>query len=302
MKVLITGYFGLLGQAVARTAPPNTQIVGISRNIGYSIKHQIVAHNLSSPIDFKILPFGRPDIVIHCAAEGNVDKVQKNPDIGVRDILTATKNVIQACQGRPQIKLVHISSNAIYHGDQPLYNEKSPISPVNIYGNLKATCETLVQNAGNAYIIIRPLLLYGQPFLGRRGNLITALFSKLVAREEITIASNTVTQPLLVDDCAKAIWTAIEKDHWREFFNLAGPNRLTIGDIAHDIANLLDDQIGYGTHKLIKPVLMEYYNPDVPRPRDTSFDISYAQNKLDFTPTDLRIGIKQFWEQLNNPD
>ena len=80
MVIAITGSNGLLGQYLIRTQP-RTGFDGIAESNLHKIvelpRKVLDVSNFSQVLEvlFKI----QPDIIIHCAANGNVDDVENNP-------------------------------------------------------------------------------------------------------------------------------------------------------------------------------------------------------------------------------
>ena len=107
------------------------------------------------------------------------------------------------------------------------------------YGVLKSAGEQAVRCSNTSWMIIRPILMYGWPNEGRRKNWATTWLNKLKNKEECLVVNDTITQPLYNADCAKAIWTAINRNMYKECFNLAGPEKMTLYDFANIIADVI---------------------------------------------------------------
>jgi len=88
----------------------------------------------------------------------------------------ATKTIAEWCSVN-NTKLVYISTDYVFDGKNPPYNETSEISPVNIYGKTKAAGESYVRNVPN-HIIARIPLQYGFSVSGE-----DSLISKIIASD-----------------------------------------------------------------------------------------------------------------------
>ena len=114
MVILITGVKGLLGKYLIKTQPLKDCPEGVCDPLHEVIPCGREDLDLNDPISklFKI----QPDIIIHCAANGDVDSVENNPAEAVRSDLLATINLMEYCE-KMDCKLVTISTNAVYDGE-----------------------------------------------------------------------------------------------------------------------------------------------------------------------------------------
>jgi len=153
MKILITGAAGMLGSALCPAL--------IKKN------HEIVATDLASNDGIEFLDVRdfkkveetieriEPDIVMHLAAETDVDRCELEPDHAFRTNTIGTQNVSVLCQKR-NIVMVYISTIGVFYGDQfEPYTEFDLPNPINIYGRSKLEGEKIVQSLLNKFYIVR---------------------------------------------------------------------------------------------------------------------------------------------------
>ena len=292
MKVLITGASGLLGKALIQTKPKNVDLVLCSsKNSKVSNWLQI---DVSDRDDIGLIVKENPEIIIHCAAVGSVDKIQSEPNVGIDVNLFGVINMLDAAS-KTNAKIIIVSTNAVFDGNNPPYNEESILAPVNNYGIIKSCAEFCVRNSTIDWIIVRPILMYGNNNPGRRGNWVTIWIDKLTKNEKCKVVDDTVTQPLYSIDCAMAIWNAINLNEWNEVYNLAGPEIVQFVDFARKVAQSINCD-----ESLIVPVKSTEFPSIAPRPIDTSYDISKMVNKLKINPVDIKTGVKMMLsERLN---
>jgi len=176
MKILITGAAGFIGSNFIHWLLANTEhdIVGVDNLSGGYIEnmpkesHRFDFHIADSghqdSLD-NLFSFYKPDICYHMAAyasEGRSNSIRSfihfNNTLG-------TTNVINACVNH-NVKLVFLSSVAVYSGDPP-FNEWSTIpNPIDEYGLSKLMSEKSIEIAGNTqgldWCVIRPRNVYGE--------------------------------------------------------------------------------------------------------------------------------------------
>ena len=158
MRVLITGAAGMLGSAVF----PAFVAAG----------HDVVATDIE-PRDVLALPMGvldvrdstavaravesiRPDIVLHLAAETDLEKCEASPDHAFRTNTIGTQDVAIACR-ESGASLVYISTAGVFDGEKKdgPYTEFDEARPINIYGRSKYEGEVLVQRLVPRSFVVR---------------------------------------------------------------------------------------------------------------------------------------------------
>lgn len=294
MKILITGGSGLLGKSLLETQPNNCDItLTWNKNIyGVITKTLDVWYKLDirDRVDvFECFEMVKPDAVIHCAASGSVDFAEQHYQEVFRVNVTGLQNVIDAANGYKS-KLVYISTNAVFSGDNPPYNEKSPLNPVNAYGVIKRQAERVVQDAVTSWLIVRPFLLYGWPYPGGRGNWANVSVNRLRNGDKLKIVNDHIWQPTYAPDCAEAIWELLFQFLGNnEIFNVAQPERITLYEFILKVCKVfdLDDS-------LVEPVDSNYFSSIAKRPKDTSYDlfklfeVGIALNKVESGLSEMR--------------
>lgn len=181
--------------------------------------------------------------------------------------------------------MVHISSNGIYDGDNAPYAEDNIAKPINFYGVTKLEAENIVQKSNLIYSIVRPILMYGWPYLFERGNIVTIALSKLRKNEPINVYDDVYSNPLFVNSCAEVIWKIIY-DRKYATYNVAGADRVSIFELVRKAADVFDLN-----QNLVVPVKQGYFNELVKRPHDTSYRTDKMEKMLKIQPLTLEEGL-----------
>jgi len=288
MKILITGITGLLGWSLQRVAGREIELFGIyypERVLPIPLKSKARPANVADRTDMKsIFEWVKPDVVIHTAAIGSVDYAEKNKEHTKLINVHGTKIIIDLCEIFGS-NLVYISSNAVFDGKKPFYNELNEINPINYYGKLKVEAEQVVMQSSIRWSIIRPILMYGWPYPEERGNLVTMWINLLREKKHINVVDNVYSKPLYSDTCAEAVFTAIEKNK-NGIFHIAGGDHVSLYDFAKITAEVFELDSG-----LVHPVPDSFFDELAPRPKDTSFDTTKMERELGIMPTSLREGL-----------
>lgn len=263
MKVLITGGSSLLGKALSTTAPDcadlhstwfTNYVTGCAYHLDISNKSQVAY----------IFERVKPEIVIHCAAVGSVDYTE-NHFIETHQVnVLGTENVLRCAQDFKAL-FVYISTNAVFDGAAPPYEETRPRQPVNRYGSIKREAEDLVM-AGFNWLIIRPFMLYGWPYHGGRSNWFVTILSRLEKGETVKLVDDTYWQPSLALDVAQAIWRLIQPDIAIGIYHVASDERVSLYEFGLKIAEVWGYDAG-----LVQPIKSSSLKGIAPRPQDTTF-------------------------------
>ena len=107
----------------------------------------------------KILTTGKFQIIINCAALARMreceNNISKAIDVNVSGTLNLVKEIIKYNKSnKKNLRLIHISTDAVYPSQKGGYSEKSPLGPYNVYGWTKLASEFLVKMIDN-HVILR---------------------------------------------------------------------------------------------------------------------------------------------------
>ena len=99
------------------------------------------------------------DLVINCAAMAKIIDCEKNVSKAININIAGMFNLVREilCHEiyyKRKIKLIHISSDAVYPSQKGNYSEKSHLGPYNVYGWTKIASEFLAKLV-DQHIIIR---------------------------------------------------------------------------------------------------------------------------------------------------
>ncbi len=286
-RVLITGGTGLLGKHLSESAPRGWE-VGVTwhRNLPpeewRSGFHPLDVRN--APAVEGLVSGFKPDIVIHTASIGSVEDAERSPERVAQVNVEGTAHVARAC-ARSGAFLIHISSNAVFDGENPPYSEESPLKAVNRYGEIKIESERRVRESGGAWLIVRPILMYGWPFPDGRENAVTRWLAELERGGRVQAAEDVVSMPLSAFNCAETVWAAAER-RLTGALHVAGADRVSLFHFAQETARVF----GFDPARVI-PVPSSHWTGLAPRPRDTSFVTARMEQALGVRPVGIAEGL-----------
>ena len=112
----------------------------------------------------------KPDLIINASAYTDVDRAQEEPELAMRINAEAPAMMAENARKLGAV-FIHYSTDYVFDGkqDKP-YIESDPVNPLNNYGKSKSEGEKYIQQAGDAYLILRTSWVYsmrGKTFVNK---------------------------------------------------------------------------------------------------------------------------------------
>jgi len=192
MNVLITGITGMLGSHLYETKQFGNKIFTTSRKklIKSSIHHKYF--DLQNENYFELLDWAKPEVVIHFAANTNLEECEQSLDNAILINSMPIKKIIAS---RYVKKIIYISTDSIYGDIISSALETDVPSPINAYGKSKLLGEEFLINSGKKYCIIRCTPI-GINKIYRNNNLMTWIINKIKQKEIIALYENSYFSPV----------------------------------------------------------------------------------------------------------
>ena len=127
-----------------------------------------------------------PDYVIHTAAFTDVDTCEIEPQRAWDVNALGTKNVAEACEEHGA-KLIYISTDYVFDGEDGPYSEEAPTHPINVYGESKLAGEGFALNS-SVNAVARVCVLYGPD----KPNFVTWVINSLRTHTPINVVSGSI--------------------------------------------------------------------------------------------------------------
>jgi len=202
-----------------------------------------------------------PDIVIHTAGITNVEECESDTNLAQEVNVDLAKNIAIACN-QQSVKLVHISTDHLFLGNQEFSTEESFTNPVNNYAKTKLQGEQQVQeNFKDALIIRTNFFGWGTKY---RQSFSDIIINKLKDNEQIDLFSDVFFTPILIDELSKRAHQLIDSNV-SGIFNIVSNKRISKYEFGVRLANHFNLDA-----KLINAVSMNDKENLVKRPKDMS--------------------------------
>ncbi|MBU6148429.1 MAG: SDR family oxidoreductase [Actinomycetales bacterium] len=193
MEVLVFGAAGQLGSALRACAGETLGVIPAPRAVDIADRTAVA----------ELLDGHRVDAVINAAAMTHVDAAEVDPMPAIRANTAGPATLALSCRER-NLPLVHVSTEAVYRGDQPLaYREGDACDPVSAYGISKLAGDLLVCDLHEGAWVVRTSWLYSA---ASSSNFPHRLRAQLQAHTRpIPVVTDVVGNPTPADLLAEAI-------------------------------------------------------------------------------------------------
>jgi len=263
-KILIIGGSGLLGKRLNEFLEKTDYEVYATYHQNPIKKKGYFQLNITRKPDvIFIMKKIAPHIIIHTAADTNVDRCEINRKSAYEINVQGTKNVAVASEN-VGAKLMYISTDYVFDGKKGCYKEIDATNPINYYGVTKFEGEETVKTICSDFIIARTAVVYGY----NKKNFATWIIERLKKGNKINIVDDQYISPTLNVDLAEQLMAIIENDK-QGVFHTAGAERINRYEFAIRIANSFDLD-----KTLINSVKMSDMNWVASRPYDSSLNVS----------------------------
>jgi len=211
--------------------------------------------------------------VIVTSALTDVDKCEIYPDLAYKINAEPFKHItkyLKQVKGR----LIQISTDYVFSGEQGNYSEEDFREPTIVYGKSKKEAEDIIMDSGIEYTIIKTSGIFGINKATGKANFFLWIYNNLKENKEIYLVRDQYYSPTLNSILARATREIYEREISGviHFSSLDKISRLNFGYI---VAN------AFGFDKnLIKETEMKDMKWKAKRPKDSSLNNEKAKNLL----------------------
>lgn len=242
MRILLLGAKGMLARELARLAPPDANVVSMSRtDLDITARAAVV----------DVVRRVRPDLILNAAAYTAVDAAETDRQTALNVNGTAV-GMLGEIAAETQCVIVHFSSDYVFDGTAVrAYREDDPPNPINVYGESKLLGEMLLRNSAAEHLVIRTQWLYGR--CGK--SFPRTMLHRAIARTPTRVVNDQFGSLTLAADLADATWRLVTA-------GARGTYHVVNGGVAswYDVASFIFHYVGAGE------VLSPCTTLDFPRP------------------------------------
>lgn len=189
---------------------------------------------------------GKPDAVVHFAAESHVDQSILHPALFTETNVVGTVALLQAARDWGA-RLIQVGTDEVYGslGEEGLFSETTPLAPNSPYSASKAAADLLALAWHHTYgcdvVVTRCSNNYGPYQFPEK--LIPLALTNLMEGEKIPVYGQglNVRDWLHVEDHCRALLLVLERGRAGEVYNIGGHNERRNIDIVRELLRLTNE-------------------------------------------------------------
>lgn len=294
MKILVTGFSGMLGVDLVSQLLPYHDVCGIANRESdkVSIPFQHVDITDRNGVFNAINKF-KPNAVIHTAAYVDADDCEKNPERANTINFQGTKYVADASVSQNAL-LMFISSDYVFDGlKKAPYDETDQPNPRNVYGKTKALAENYIRELNRGFYIVRPCWLFGE----HGPNFFRAILKKTARRETLKVVKDQMGAPTYTKDLSKALRLMIEKavdqnkNNGTFIYHAANSGKTSWFDAAKNVVAKT------GVDIPVLPITSDELARAAKRPFNSVFNMSKIKNDFGIVTRPWHEALDDYWNQ-----
>jgi len=291
MKLLITGASGLLGLNLSLQMNSTHEVTGVDRNKLSGVPFQLIKADLLQPsVVDRLINDVRPEAMIHCAANANLDSCESDPE-GARRLNAELPGELAEICAKRDIRIVHFSTDAVFNGTtEGFYTEEGEPNPLGVYSQTKLDSERTVLSANPKAIVAR-VNFFGWSLSGMR-SLAEFFFNNLSAGKQCSGFTDVWFCPMFVGDLAETLVRMLEND-LSGLFHVVGSEALTKYNFGVRIAR----QFGFD-ERLIIPKSVEESGLRARRSHNLRLSVHKLSTALGREIPSVSTGIPKFYTQF----
>jgi dTDP-4-dehydrorhamnose reductase len=220
--IIVTGASGYLGRQVARSfVARNREVVGT-----YFSTPLPKGDFASVSLDIRdrkavigLIDRFNPTAVVHCAGSDRDDDMQ---DV----IVAGTEHLVVALQASGT-RLIHISTDVVFDGNDGPYSEADEPHPLHAYGLAKTAADAIATRHENC-AILRPSLIYD---LDEIDHSTLGMSTRILAGETISLFTNELRCPVWRQTLSEACVELVESD-FRGIVHMGGGEAVSRAEYA----------------------------------------------------------------------
>jgi dTDP-4-dehydrorhamnose reductase len=290
-KILLTGGSGLLATNWAILQRNKYDVViGVHERIIQieSVQTAILHLDSIEAFDADVAEL-KPDIIIHTAAFSSVELCEKNPNLAYH-INVYLASVVATICSKHGIQMVHISTDHLFDGTQPLVSEEVIPSPVNMYAKTKAEAEQQVMNICPEALVIRTNFFgWGTTY---RNSFSDNIIQGLRVGQSLNLFNDIFYSPILISELIRITHFLLNKKE-SGIFHVCSSERISKYEFGIKLAKIFDLNISQ-----VNLASITSRNELVRRP----VDMSLSNKKVNLLLTEPVAGIDDQLIQLRREE
>ncbi|MEE3035071.1 MAG: sugar nucleotide-binding protein [Bacteroidota bacterium] len=202
MRILITGASGMLGSALASELSKKHQVFATGRS-DFVTHLKYKSFDLSNSNYKPLVEWSNPQLIIHCAAITDAEFCEANSLEAIKINALSVEKLIQCVSEK--VKIIYISSDAVFNLINNKSKEKDYTNPNNVYGKTKEIGEFFILNSSRSNVIIVRTTIVGINFYRKGNSLVEWIINSVNSKRKITLFNDVIFNPISIWDLIKEL-------------------------------------------------------------------------------------------------
>jgi dTDP-4-dehydrorhamnose reductase len=236
-RLFIIGATGFVGSRLSLAARDRFVVVGGSRSplsgsgtVAIDITDR---HSVSRAFDQ-----AQPELVAHLAALSDIDRCERERELAEKINVVGAMHVAEEC-ARRGARLLYTSTDAVFDGTKHIYYEHDPPTPVNWYGQTKASAERAIGDLLPSSAIVRLSLVLGRSALAVGNSYLEKVIGNLRAGNKIVTPTFEFRNPIDVGTLCEFLLELAPRLDATGIFHIGASDKMSRYDLARAIAERL---------------------------------------------------------------
>ena len=282
MRIFIVGASGFVGRIMYEYLSKNHETYGsFYSNPAKGLIHLDMTDQNEVA---EILTSLKPDVIIHPAANPNVEYCEEYPKETWQVNVEGSKNLIEIARDIGA-KFVYFSSDYVFDGINGPYSENDIPSPIIEYGLQKLAVEKLIKNSLENYLIIRITIVYGWERRGK--NFVMGLIKNLKNGRSMNIPIDQIGSPTYVNNMVQVVKELIESDKIG-IYHVAGTDLMNRYTFAKNVAEIFELD-----ENLLIPVTTNQLGQIAKRPLNAGMRVDKVKKDVSIRVMNVREGLEE---------
>lgn len=289
MRILITGSNGFLGENLVRFFLSRKDEVWGTDLAEQAVNPRIeyLSCDLADPAAVqRLIERFKPQVVINTIALVDVEQCEQDPELAYKVNVKTAEQVASYAQ-KLGARLIHISTDHLFSGEQSFYTEESVPQPVNTYAATKWKAEKSCLETAPGAVIVRTNF-YGWSHSGHKPTFAEWLYQSLKSQKPLTLFKDYYFCPIEVTYLAEALVELIGSD-FSGIINVVGAQRCS----KYEFALALAREFGLSFNN-IKVASFKTQPNLVSRPADLSLSVEKFKATFKSKLPNMREGLLRF--------
>ena len=290
MKFLVTGSAGLIGCQIVKDLVQQNHTVyscyhdqkplqGIPTYLDLSDENQII----------QTLQKTKQDRIIHLAAMTGVDLCETEKELATMINTKATETLAKEA-AKQNTFFLYVSTDYVFDGVDGMRKEEDSTNPLGFYGKSKLEAEFSLKKLTSDWCIARTSTPFG--IHHTKESFPLWVKKKLEVKNEIPVLIDQFTSPTYVPNLSKML-IEIAVRQIVGLIHVSGATRIS----RYALAELIAEKLNLDK-KLLIPTKMNTMNWNAQRPKDSSLDVSLANEILNEKPQGIEHSLRSLLSEL----